>query len=41
MVYTTHYLPELDTLDATLAIADHGLVVARGNRVELLRHRPR
>jgi ABC-2 type transport system ATP-binding protein len=36
VVYTTHYLPELDTLRATLAIADHGRVVARGDRAELL-----
>jgi ABC-2 type transport system ATP-binding protein len=35
-VYTTHYLPELDTLDATLAVADHGRIVARGSRAELL-----
>lgn len=36
VVYTTHYLPELDLLGATLAIADHGRVVARGDREELL-----
>ena len=36
VVYTTHHLPELDTLGATLAIADHGRVVARGDRAELL-----
>jgi ABC-2 type transport system ATP-binding protein len=36
VVYTTHYLPELDTLDATVAVADHGRVVARGRRAELL-----
>jgi ABC-2 type transport system ATP-binding protein len=36
VVYTTHYLPELDTLGATLAVADHGRVVARGSRAELL-----
>jgi ABC-2 type transport system ATP-binding protein len=36
VVYTTHYLPELDTLNATLAITDHGRVVARGDRAELL-----
>jgi ABC-2 type transport system ATP-binding protein len=36
VVYTTHYLPELDTLDATLAVAVHGRVVARGSRAELL-----
>lgn len=37
VVYTTHYLPELDVLDATLAVADHGRVVARGRRADLLR----
>jgi ABC-2 type transport system ATP-binding protein len=36
VVYTTHYLPELNALDATLAVADHGRVVARGSRAELL-----
>ena len=36
VVYTTHYLPELDALDATLAVADHGRVVARGDRAALL-----
>jgi ABC-2 type transport system ATP-binding protein len=36
VVYATHYLPELDTLNATLAVADHGRIVARGDRAELL-----
>jgi ABC-2 type transport system ATP-binding protein len=36
IVYTTHYLPELDTLEATLAVADRGRVVARGERATLL-----
>ena len=34
--YTTHYLPELDLLRATLAIVSAGRVVARGTRRELL-----
>ena len=34
--YTTHYLPELDELDATLAVASAGRVVARGPRAALL-----
>ena len=34
--YTTHYLPELVDLDATLAIAARGKVIARGSRRELL-----
>jgi ABC-2 type transport system ATP-binding protein len=36
VVYTTHYLPELDTLGATLAVASGGRVIARGSRAELL-----
>jgi len=36
VVYTTHYLPELDVLDATVAVADHGRIIARGSRAELL-----
>jgi len=40
VVYTTHYLPELDSLDATLALARGGRVVARGRRAELLADLP-
>jgi ABC-2 type transport system ATP-binding protein len=40
VVYTTHYLPELDGLDATLALARAGQVVARGRRAELLADLP-
>lgn len=36
VVYTTHYLPELTTLDATIAVADRGRVVARGTARDLL-----
>jgi ABC-2 type transport system ATP-binding protein len=36
VVYTTHYLPELDVLGATLAVADGGRIVARGDRSTLL-----
>ncbi|MCK1822522.1 ABC transporter ATP-binding protein [Streptomyces sp. XM83C] len=36
VVYTTHYLPELTELDATLAVARAGRVIARGTSVELL-----
>jgi ABC-2 type transport system ATP-binding protein len=36
VVYTTHYLPDLETLGATLAVADHGRVIARGERAALL-----
>jgi ABC-2 type transport system ATP-binding protein len=34
--YTTHYLPELDDLGATVAVAAHGRVIARGSRAELV-----
>ncbi|KAA9158630.1 ABC transporter ATP-binding protein [Amycolatopsis acidicola] len=40
VVYTTHYLPELVDLDATLAVARAGRVVARGTRHELTRDLP-
>jgi ABC-2 type transport system ATP-binding protein len=40
IVYTTHYLPELDALDATLAVAQAGRVVARGGRADLLADLP-
>ena len=36
VVYTTHYLPELDALDATLAVAGQGRIIARGDRAALL-----
>ncbi|MBY8885817.1 ABC transporter ATP-binding protein [Streptomyces sp. PTM05] len=36
VVYTTHYLPELDELGATLAVARGGRIIARGTRRELL-----
>jgi len=36
IVYTTHYLSELDALEATLAVADHGRIIARGERAKLL-----
>jgi ABC-2 type transport system ATP-binding protein len=34
--YTTHYLPELEVLDATVAVAVAGRVVARGDRTMVL-----
>jgi ABC-2 type transport system ATP-binding protein len=34
--YATHYLPELDDLGATIAVAAHGRVIARGSRDRLL-----
>ena len=36
IVYTTHYLPELADLGATLAVADAGRVIARGHQADLL-----
>ncbi|MBO3753121.1 ABC transporter ATP-binding protein [Streptosporangiaceae bacterium NEAU-GS5] len=36
VVYTTHYLPELTELGATLAVARQGRVIARGTADELL-----
>jgi ABC-2 type transport system ATP-binding protein len=36
VVYTTHYLPELVDLDATIAVARSGKVIARGRQAELL-----
>ncbi|MHC3474201.1 ABC transporter ATP-binding protein [Streptomyces sp. 7R007] len=40
VVYTTHYLPELVDLDATLALARAGRVIARGTQRELTRDLP-
>ncbi len=34
--YTTHYLPELADLDATIAVATKGKIIARGTQEELL-----
>ncbi|MDI2126510.1 ABC transporter ATP-binding protein [Yinghuangia seranimata] len=40
VLYTTHYLPELVDLDATLALARAGRVIARGTRHDLTRDLP-
>jgi ABC-2 type transport system ATP-binding protein len=40
VVYTTHYLPELVDLDATVALVRAGRVLARGTQQELIRHLP-
>jgi ABC-2 type transport system ATP-binding protein len=40
VLYTTHYLPELVDLDATLALARAGRVIARGTQQELTRDLP-
>ncbi|MCX4092914.1 ABC transporter ATP-binding protein [Nocardia sp. alder85J] len=40
VLYTTHYLPELVDLDATLALARAGRIVARGTQRELTGHLP-
>ncbi|WP_255954311.1 ABC transporter ATP-binding protein [Streptomyces odontomachi] len=40
VLYTTHYLPELVDLDATLALAHAGRIIARGTQQELTHHLP-
>jgi ABC-2 type transport system ATP-binding protein len=40
VVYTTHYLTELNDLQATIAVAAHGRVIARGSTTELLSELP-
>jgi ABC-2 type transport system ATP-binding protein len=37
VVYTTHYLPELEVLGATIAILEGGRIVARGTQDSLIR----
>jgi ABC-2 type transport system ATP-binding protein len=36
VVYTTHYLPEVERLDADVALLEHGRVIARGSVEELV-----
>ncbi len=36
VIYTTHYLPEVDALDADVVIIDEGQILARGSREELI-----
>lgn len=36
VIYTTHYLPEVEALDADIVIIDDGRVLARGTRAELI-----
>lgn len=40
VLYTTHYLPELEDLGATLAVARHGRVIARGDQQTLTQGLP-
>lgn len=40
VVYTTHYLPELTELNATIAVAKAGRIIARGTAAELLQDLP-
>lgn len=40
IVYTTHYLNELTELEATIAVASRGRVIARGSSAELLGELP-
>jgi ABC-2 type transport system ATP-binding protein len=37
VVYSTHYLHEIEALGATVAFLDHGRIVARGDPAELVR----
>jgi ABC-2 type transport system ATP-binding protein len=36
VVYTTHYLPEVETLGASIVIIDNGVVLASGTKAELM-----
>jgi ABC-2 type transport system ATP-binding protein len=36
VVYSTHYLPEVEQLDASIVIVDHGRAIARGDVRELV-----
>lgn len=36
VVYTTHYLPEVEALDADIVVIDEGVLLARGTRAELV-----
>ena len=36
VVYSTHYLPEIEELDADVAVIDHAQIVARGTLTELI-----
>ena len=36
VVYTTHYLPEVERLDADIVLLEHGRVIARGSLLELV-----
>jgi ABC-type multidrug transport system ATPase subunit len=40
VVYTTHYLPELSELDASIAVARSGRIIARGDQATLLKEFP-
>lgn len=40
VIYTTHYLPELTELEASLAVARRGRIIARGTATELLADLP-
>lgn len=36
VIYTTHYLPEVEALDAEIVVIDHGQICARGTAAELI-----
>jgi ABC-2 type transport system ATP-binding protein len=37
VIYTTHYMEEAERLCDRIAIIDHGLIIARGSKDELIR----
>jgi ABC-2 type transport system ATP-binding protein len=41
VVYTTHYLPEVERLGADIALLEHGRVIARGTLAELIERHAR
>ncbi len=36
IIYTTHYLPEVEALDASIVIIDNGMVLASGSKAQLM-----
>jgi ABC-2 type transport system ATP-binding protein len=38
VLYSTHYLPEIEALDAVVVLLDQGYVIARGHVAELVAH---
>ncbi len=40
ILYTTHYLPEVEDLDSRVAVLDHGRIIAQGSIAELVARCP-